>query len=95
MVSFWLGDGPVEWRCVVYHEPMNHEQAIDALRALVDRYRAQCLWFLRDDYYPETPEDVRRVFRLIEEHGDLQAFRLVSASGPVSWRPQSRAMAGR
>lgn len=45
----------------------------------MDRYRAQCLWFLRDDYYPATPSETERVLRLIERHGDLEAFRRVAA----------------
>lgn len=57
---------------------MLDERAAEAVRDLVDRYRAQCLWFLRADYYPQTPEDVDRVFRLIEEYGDLDALRRVA-----------------
>jgi hypothetical protein len=58
---------------------MFDERAEAAIRELVDRYRAQCLWFLRADYYPRAPEDVDRVFRLIEQHGDLDALRRVAA----------------
>jgi hypothetical protein len=45
------------------------------VRALVDEYRATCLWFLRGDYYPQTPEEARRVLDQIERHGDVIAFR--------------------
>ena len=48
------------------------------LRRLVDDYRTTCLWFLREDYYPETPRERERVLRLIAEHGDLHAFRRVA-----------------
>jgi hypothetical protein len=73
---------------------MTDEHAADALRALVDRYRAQCLWFLRDDYYPQSPEEVARVFRLIEEHGDLDALRRVSEVRPWLSRRSSETSAG-
>jgi hypothetical protein len=43
--------------------------------ALVDEYRATCLWFLREDYYPQTPEEACRVLDQIERHGDVTAFR--------------------
>jgi hypothetical protein len=49
-----------------------------AVRRLVDDYRARCLWFLREDYYPANASERERVFRLIERHGDLEAFRRVS-----------------
>jgi hypothetical protein len=47
-------------------------------RRLVDEYRLSCLWFLREDYYPATEPERERVLRLIERHGDLQAFRRVA-----------------
>ncbi|MDH4066431.1 MAG: hypothetical protein OEW19_18675 [Acidobacteriota bacterium] len=58
---------------------MLDERAAHAILALVDRHRAQCLWFLRVDYYPQTPEEVERVLHLIEQHGDLDALRQVAA----------------
>ena len=48
---------------------------IEAFRRLVDDYRPQCLWFLREDYYPETPDAQQRVLAAIERHGDQQALR--------------------
>jgi hypothetical protein len=50
----------------------------DSVRRLVDDYRCSCLWFLRQDYYPTTSTGREQVFRLIEQHGDLQAFRRVT-----------------
>jgi hypothetical protein len=47
-------------------------------RRLVDEYRSRCLWFLREDYYPETRSEREHVLGLIERHGDLQAFRRVA-----------------
>ena len=48
---------------------------IESFRRFVDRYRTQCLWFLRADYYPETPAGQSGVLRLIEQHGDRDAFQ--------------------
>lgn len=49
--------------------------AVDAeLRALVDEYRARCLWFLRPDLYPEDREQALRVLRHIETHADRDGF---------------------
>jgi hypothetical protein len=42
---------------------------------LVDEYRTRCLWFLRDDYYPQTPAEACRVLESIERHGDRAAFQ--------------------
>jgi hypothetical protein len=45
------------------------------VNALVDEYRVRCLWFLREDYYPQTPAEVCRVLESIERHGDRVAFQ--------------------
>lgn len=58
---------------------MIDERAAAAIRELVDRYRAQCLWFLRADYYPQTLDDVNRVLQLIEQHGDVNALHRTAA----------------
>jgi hypothetical protein len=50
----------------------------DRFRRLIDDYRARCLWFLREDYYPATASERERVLRLIEQHGDLPAFHRVA-----------------
>ena len=73
---------------------MLDERAATAVRDLVDRYRAQCLWFLRADYYPQTPEEVDRVFRLIELYGDLDALHRVAAVRPWLSPPSSATSAG-
>ncbi len=44
------------------------------VHALVDRCRVTCLWFLREDYMPGTAEEMFRVIRQIEEHGDRAAY---------------------
>ena len=54
---------------------MDSDTAVAALQELVDDYRARCLWFLREDYYPGTAAERERAPSLIAEHGDLDAFR--------------------
>jgi len=56
---------------------MNEDTAsvMRSVHALVDEYRARCLWFLREDYYPQTPAEACRVLESIERHGDVAAFR--------------------
>jgi hypothetical protein len=41
---------------------------------LVERYRDQCLWFLRSDYVPTTFREAETVLDLIERYGDREAF---------------------
>jgi len=48
---------------------------MQSVNALVDEYRTRCLWFLREDYYPQTPADALRVLEYIERHGDVEAFQ--------------------
>ncbi len=50
------------------------EAALPDVRTLVDRYRARCLWFLKEDYYPTTRTDVLRVLDYLERYGDRDAF---------------------
>jgi hypothetical protein len=73
---------------------MLDERAAAVIRTLVDRYRTECLWFLRRDYYPQTAEEVERVLRLIEQHGDLDAAREVAATRRWLSPPSSVASAG-
>ena len=58
----------------------------EALRALVDDYRTRCLWFLRQDYFPQTPAQQRRVLGSIRKHGDQAAH--VRASHLGQWLSQ-------
>jgi hypothetical protein len=48
---------------------------MESVNALVDEYRTRCLWFLREDYYPQTLADAVRVLDYIERHGDKHAFQ--------------------
>ena len=45
------------------------------LAELIEEYRDRCLWFLRSDYMPGTPEEARRVLELIERYGDMAGYR--------------------
>ncbi|MDQ3037524.1 MAG: hypothetical protein M3Y87_34335 [Myxococcota bacterium] len=48
------------------------------LEATIDRFvdeqRAQCLWFLRADWYPSNDEERRRVLEQIQRHADRATF---------------------
>ena len=48
---------------------------VTAVDEIVDEYRDQCLWFLRQDYYPATDADRLRMLDYIERYGDLDAYR--------------------
>jgi hypothetical protein len=54
---------------------MVDQTSLPRIRALVDEYRATCLWSLRKDYYPETLDEAFRVLEQIERHGDVTAFQ--------------------
>ena len=45
------------------------------VNVLMDEYRLNCLWYMRKDYYPETPTAAIRVLEAIERHGDMAAFK--------------------
>jgi len=45
-----------------------------ALAPLVERYRDRCLWFLREDFVPQTVEQALLALEQIEKHGDREAF---------------------
>jgi len=53
----------------------DEEMMIQRVNSLVDEYRTRCLWFLREDYYPQTTTDALRVLEYIERHGDVAAFQ--------------------
>lgn len=65
--------------------------AATALRALVDEYRARCLWFLKSDYYPTTEAEVLRVLAAIERQGDRAGFQ--RCSEVRAWLSQSSSAA--
>jgi hypothetical protein len=51
------------------------EKFMQQVNALVDEYRARCLWFLREDFYPRTQSEILKVLDYIERHGDVSAFQ--------------------
>ena len=51
------------------------QQVMARVNALVDEYRARCLWYLREDFYPETFAQACRVLEAIQRHGDAEAFQ--------------------
>ena len=74
---------------------MDHAPPDDRVHRLVDDYRLQCLWFLRDDYYPADAAECERVLRLIEKRGDLPALRHVAEVRTwLSRRPSGTSAAG-
>jgi hypothetical protein len=50
------------------------QQIESAVHSLMDDYRERCLWFLRTDYRPHSPEEILRVLRWIRARGDREAF---------------------
>src|ERR1041385_6245429 len=61
---------------VTLRSAMTPDPALDAeVRSLVDDYRERCLWFVRADYYPSTPDEILRVLRWIRARGDREAFQ--------------------
>ena len=58
----------------------------EQLTALVEEYRDRCLWFLRPDYMPSTPEETRQVLDLIERYGDLATNKVLAMAGRLEVR---------
>jgi hypothetical protein len=55
---------------------MTLDAAFDAeVHSFVDEYRQRCLWFVRADYYPSTPDEILRVLRWIRGRSDREAFQ--------------------
>ena len=47
---------------------------VSEIEDLVEKYRDQCLWFLRQDFIPTGNEEVLRVLDLIERYGDRAGY---------------------
>lgn len=54
---------------------MDIQSTMREVHGLMDEYRARCLWYLREDYYPQTVAEACRVLDAIARHGDNAAFR--------------------
>lgn len=50
------------------------EAVLPEVIALVDRYRARCLWFLDSNYYPAWRAELLRVLDYLERYGNRDAF---------------------
>ncbi len=48
--------------------------AMAEIENLVERYRDQCLWFLRQDFMPHSTDEILHVLDLIERYGDRAGF---------------------
>ena len=46
----------------------------DRVNQLSQAYRIQCLWFLKEDYFPDTPGQAIRVLEQIERHADQDGY---------------------
>jgi hypothetical protein len=73
---------------------VDERTVVETLNRLVDTYRARSLWFLRPDYYPETPVERLRALDLIERHGDREAFKEAAALRRWLLQNSSSASAG-
>jgi hypothetical protein len=49
-------------------------EAMVEIEKLVEKYRDQCLWFLRQDFSPRSTEEILYVLDLIERYGDRAGF---------------------
>jgi hypothetical protein len=45
------------------------------VRDLVAEVRARCLWWVREDYLPSTPEQAIRILGSIERNADMATFK--------------------
>jgi hypothetical protein len=70
---------------------MTLERAEQALAQLIDEHRGDCLWFLRQDYYPTELTERLAVLDAVERYGDLDAYR--RARTLKEWLSQSSSAA--
>ncbi len=50
------------------------QEILEAVDRLVETNRLQCLWFMREDFFPRSAAEVDRALAEIELHGDRQAW---------------------
>lgn len=53
---------------------MDTDSITRQVHRLVEDYRDRCLWFLRQDFMPSTPEQILRTLDQIERYGDRAAY---------------------
>lgn len=64
------------------------------LDRFVDAHRAQCLWYLREDFYPRASDEVIRTLDAIARQGDLAAFQKAKHLKQCLLQPSSAISAG-
>ena len=55
--------------------PEDFDSVMSSVRVLMDEYRAESLWYMRKDYYPESVDAAIRVLKANENHSDLAGFK--------------------
>lgn len=59
---------------------------VERIKPLLVKYRSRCLWFLREDFFPETLQQALLVLDNIEKHGDREGF--IEARRVKEWLSQ-------
>jgi hypothetical protein len=52
----------------------SYADALRELDELVTRYRARCLWFVREDFVARTPHEFATTLDWLERYGDRSAY---------------------
>ena len=52
-----------------------NQEILAEVRSLVEEYRHQCLWFLKEHFLPENTEEALRALDWIERYGDRSGFQ--------------------
>jgi hypothetical protein len=63
------------------------QELVAAIHHLVERERAQCLWFWRPDYLPNDHAAMERALKYIEQRGTRSTF--IEARRLRQWLSQS------
>ena len=56
------------------NERPTSQQIMKAVHRLVEDNRLQCLWFMKEDYFPASAREADRALAEIEMHGERQAW---------------------
>ena len=66
---------------------------LERVHELVDEYRVLCLWYVREDWYPHTDDEVHLALDAVSGHGNLDGFKraegLRKCFAPRSSRPSA------
>ena len=63
------------WKDGISMKKERKQDVIREINRLADEYRAECLWFLREDFHPTNTAQRLKVLDYIERHGDLKAYQ--------------------